>query len=88
MAQKVGGEIEYMWNFFSEVKVSFRWLPDFKYELEYELQDDWISLREQKAKYQLSVLMMDDAKLEISRIKGWAKAVKSSEPARMSSMKV
>ena len=73
---------------FSEVKVSFRWLPDFKYELEYELQDDWISLREQKAKYQLSVIMMDDAKLEISRIKGWAKAVKSSEPARMSSMKV
>ena len=73
---------------FSEVKVSFRWLPDFKYELEYELQDDWISLREQKAKYQLSVIMMDDDKLEISRIKGWPKAVKSSGPARMSSMKV
>ena len=88
MAQKVGGEIEYMWNFFSEFKVSFRWLPDFKYELENEFQETWQSLREQKAKYQLSVLMMDDAKLEISRIKGWAKAVKSSEPARMSSMKV
>ena len=75
-------------TFLVKLKYFFRWLPDFKYELEYELQDDWLSLREQKAKYQLSVIMMDDAKLEISRIKGWAKAVKSSEPARMSSMKV
>ena len=75
------------WYFFIFL---FRWLPDYKYELEFEDQDRYPSraLREQKAKYQLSVLMMDDAKLEISRIKGWAKAVKSSEPARMSSMKV
>ena len=74
--------------FLVKLKYLFRWLPDFKYELENEFQETWQSLQEQKSKYQLSVMMMHDAKLEISRIKGWAKAVKSSEPARMSSMKV
>ena len=42
-----------------------RWLPDYKYELEYEHQDDVRysseALREQKAKYQLSLILMEHA---------------------------
>ena len=42
-----------------------RWLPDYKYELEYEHQDDdrysSEALREQKAKYQLSLILMEHA---------------------------
>ena len=42
-----------------------RWLPDYKYELEYEHQDDIRysseALREQKAKYQLSLILMEHA---------------------------
>ena len=41
------------------------WLPDYKYELEYEHQDDIRysseALREQKAKYQLSLILMEHA---------------------------
>ena len=42
-----------------------RWLPDYKYELEFEEEDRYPSraLREQKAKYQLSLIMMDDANI-------------------------
>ena len=44
-----------------------RWLPDYKYELEFEHQDDVRysseALREKKAKYQLSLIMMDNAKV-------------------------
>ena len=44
-----------------------RWLPDYKYELEFEHQDDVRysseALREQKAKYQLSLIMMDNTKV-------------------------
>ena len=62
----------------------FRWLPEYKYDA-YE----WEFKREEKiSRYQLGFILMNVFFQNMSRIMGWGKAVTSSKPAVISSMKV